>query len=135
MGDVSDDEWLHRRVRLNECQRVQPPKRLSSTAFNDKGRKPSVDRAALRPAAETKIDESDGVVRLLTASVRGIGIPIAAPNPPNFEVDVWARILPENAAHAQIEPLPNMGDSRFGKLKEALARLAEQEDWVIEPAP
>jgi hypothetical protein len=133
MGDVSDDEWLHRRVRLGECRRVQAPKQLSSSAFNDAGKKPSVDRAALRPATETKIEANDGVVRLLTASVRGIGIPIAAPNPPNFEVDVWARVEPENAAHAQIEPIPNMSRSRFDKLKEALARLAEEEDWVIEP--
>ncbi len=135
MGDVLDEEWLHRSVRVSECQRIQPPKRLSSTAFNDKGKKPSVDRAALRPAVDSKIDASDGVVRLLTASVRGIGIPIVAPNPPNFEVDVWVRWLPDNPAHAQIEPLPNMSGSRFDKLKEALARLAEQEDWVIEPTP
>ena len=133
MGDVSDDEWLHRRVRLGECKRVQPPKQVSSSAFNDTGKKPSVDRAALRPAAQTKMEASDGVVRLLTEKVRGIGIPIDAPNPPNFEVDVWSRAEPENAAHAQIEPIPNMSSSRFYKLKEALARLAEQEDWVIEP--
>jgi hypothetical protein len=133
MGDVSDDEWLHRRVRIGQCNRVQPPKQLSSTAFNDKGKKPSVDRAALRPATQTKIEANDGVVRLLTVAVRSIGIPISAPNPPNFEVDVWARAEPENAAHAQIEPVPNMNGSRFEKLKEALARLAEEEDWVIEP--
>ena len=132
-GQRPDDEWLHRRVRHAECHRVQSPKLLSSSAFNDPGKRPSVDRAALRAAALTKVEANDGVVRLLTASVRGIGIPIAAPNPPNFEVDVWARIEPETAAHAQIEPAPNMSRSRFDKLKEALARLAETEDWVIEP--
>lgn len=135
MGDVLDHEWLHRCVRVGECQSIQPAMRLSSTAFNDKSKKPSVDRAGLRAAEESKKDVSDGIVRVLAEKVRQIGIPIKAPDPPHFQVDVWGRALPENPAHAQIEPLPNMTGSRFDKLKEALTRLAEKEGWVIEPTP
>ena len=135
MGDVSDKEWLHRCVAIADCQSVQP-RRLSSTAFNDRFRKPSVDQASLRPAIETQFAPTDGVVRLLTESVRKIGIEMTPPpesGPKNYEVDVWARPEPNNNAHAQIEPLPHMTDARFKKLKEALALLAAQEDWVIVP--
>ena len=135
MGDVADQEWLHRRVTAKHCGSIDPPL-LSSTAFNDPGMKPSVDRASRRGAEQTQLDPTDGVARLLTITVRKLVVDRTdAPQggPMTYEIDVWARPLADNDAHAQIEPLPEMTGSRFSKMKERLARLAQDEGWVIQP--
>jgi hypothetical protein len=41
--------------------------------------------------------------------------------------------LPVNEAHSQIEATPSIGDARFKKLKEALARIAVKHGWLTPP--
>lgn len=135
MGDVADQEWLHRRVTAQHCRSIDPPL-LSSTAFNDPGKKPSVDRASMRRAEQTQRDPTDGVARLQTIAVRKLVVDRTDPpegEPTIYEIDVWARPLADNTAHAQIEPLPEMTGSRFLKMKERLARLAQEQGWAIHP--
>ena len=38
-------------------------------------------------------------------------------------------------AHSQVESTPILSESRFKKLKEALARIAEKRGWLVSPAP
>ena len=145
---VPDIEVLYRRVPGSREYFASAPGecRLSSSAFNDRFQKPSVDLASKRAAPhETKLVESDGVVSLLTADVRSIATVRnegAAPEEPAvYYIDVVARpILPGNEegqlpnhAHAQIEALPDLKtSSRFKKLNEALAQLASGRGWLIE---
>jgi hypothetical protein len=137
MGDVADQEDLYRRVRKDACKTVGDSLKLSSTAFNDLSKQPSVDRVSMRASPqESQWEPTDGIALLLTEEVRAIVIPVtSAPRdkPAQFVVDVWARPLEENPAHAQIEATPEFTKSRFDKLKEALVRLAEKRGWVIEP--
>lgn len=148
-GDsVEDAEVLFRRVRIGEGVTADGKLRLSSQAFNDRGWKPSVNRHALMPdPAETKQDESDGVVQLVASEVRAVGGIVHNPNDPpdkhvTYKLDVLARPIaadnPEglavNPAHAQVESDPDVASrTRFDKVKDALARLAERRGWVIEP--
>lgn len=143
---VSDDEYLYRRVR-NDPQLFSITDgvvHFSSSCFNDKGAKVSVDRANLRNSAEeTKFEPTDGIIRLLARDIRDTG-PI--PNPDGgagYLIDVHPRPieagnpdgLPENQAHAQIEANPDFpNNSRFKKLKEALAILAKRNGWFINPS-
>jgi hypothetical protein len=143
---VSDDEQLYRSVR-NETQffkTVDGAVRFSNTCFNDPAGKVSVDRANLRNSAEeTKFSPSDGIIKLLARDIRDIG-PI--PNPDGgdgYLIDVHPRPipadnpdgLPENLSHAQIEASPDFTNpSRFKKLKEALALLADGNGWFIAPS-
>lgn len=118
--------------------------RFSSTCFNDISAKVSVDRANLRTSAEeAKLSPSDGIIKLLAEDVREIG-PIPDPDgAEGYMIDVHPRPiyagnpdgLPENISHAQIEAAPDFANqSRFKKLKEALARLAERNGWFITPS-
>jgi hypothetical protein len=142
-------EVLFRSVRPDEVTAEGSGKwRLSSTAFNDGGRKPSVDRAAIHPnPIEAKKNATDGIVELLTEEVRKDRIIINADAPAHrqriYIVNVFAREiragnpqgLPENLAHAQIESAPAFQtDSHFKKLKERLCRLAETRPFRIAPA-
>lgn len=142
---VNDGEILHRRIFRDD---ITAERRLSSTAFNDRGRKPSVNRATLSgsPAA-TQESPTDGVVQLVTNDVRQVSVlrdPKSKEVPaPVHNVDVVERPiaadnpegLPENPAHAQVEASPEfLTDSRFRKLKEALALLAEKHGFLIEPS-
>lgn len=146
---VPDIEVLYRRVPSSTEYFTPAPGecRLSSSAFNDRSQKPSVDLASKRLGPqETRLVESDGVVSLLTVAVRSIATiknEGSAPGEPAvYYVNVVPRpILPGNAqgqlpnpAHAQIETSPSLKtSSRFKKLKEALAQLASRRGWLIEP--
>jgi hypothetical protein len=97
-------------------------------AFNDAGRRPSVDRARLCPGGpeETRARFSPGSgvlsllardVRLLTATHGGTG--------QVYGVDVEPVPLPENPAHAEIFGRPPFDtDKVFERIKQALARIA-----------
>lgn len=146
---VAGDEILFRRVsNAAEFYHYESGRlRLKSTAFNDPGRKPSVDRSKLREhPSETKSAPTDGIVSVLTRDVRAIAsirnVDVQPSEPSVYGIDVIARPvlagndrgLPENLAHAQVESAPELAtDSRFKKLKEALALLAEKGGWIIEP--
>ena len=133
MGDVADGELLYRSVRLSDVRQVDSVPRLSASAFNDRDRKASVDVASLRASpGESKKNPLDGVAVLLTSEVRAVDLTVQKP-PASYVVDVWLRPEPDNRAHAQIEPTPDLTGSRFDKLKEALVILASRRQWEVIP--
>jgi len=130
---VADEEFLRRSFKPSD---VAAPGRLSSTAFNDPGQCPSVDRALLRAdPSHTKRNPEDGVAELLTSEVRGItNIEQTGQNGAVYKIDVHERPVEDNPAHAQVEAAPDFaGGSRFKKLKEALSLLASKRPWLINP--
>lgn len=140
-------ELLHRSINPEDVIYTEGAWSLSTTAFNDRNKKPSVDRVAIRPDAhQTKRGPDCGVVALLTHEVRVEALVPLPPDTPasdtsNYVVDVFARPIekdnppgePENRSHAQIESAPEPTGSRFRKLKEALCRLAERRGFVVAP--
>jgi hypothetical protein len=146
-GKVDDAESLYRRAPKDSIAYEEGAERISSTAFNDRYNKPSVDRAKLRNSPEeTKDQPTDGIIELSAAEVRGISeVEITDPktNPPAYYVvDVLPRPVEQdveksikaNLAHAQIEATPHaQANSRFRKIKEALAVIANERGWLIRP--
>ena len=145
---VEDDEVLYRSVPSSGCFTIADGVlRLTSSAFNDPAKNPSVDRAKLCGAnpAHTKKKPTDGVVSLTAISVRQIadvvqndkhGDPIL-----EHEIDVIPDAvknhpdLPDNLAHALIVSHPSFANDKvFKRLKESLARIASQGGWVVEPS-
>ena len=135
---IGDLETLYRRVpNVNSHFGFPEGKlRFSSSAFNDAGFKPSVDRAALRKSPhESKKNLDDGIVELATNTIRAIKS-VESESISHY-IDVHYRPVvevPTNIAHSQIEPAPEIvGKNIFKKLKDALARLADEAGWLIEP--
>lgn len=142
-----DAESLYRRAPKGCIVDTNDGERISSTAFNDRGNKPSVDRAVLRNSPEeTKEEPTDGIIEMTVADVRGIrDIRVTTPStepPTYYAVDVLHRPIAEDAAngvvanpaHSQIEASPHPhADSRFKKIKEALALIATKRGWLIRP--
>jgi hypothetical protein len=144
---VEDSEDLYRSVRAsgNEFTLVDGAYKISSSAFDDRDRKPSVDRSPLRPRPEEcKLSPTDGVTKLTAAEVR------SSCNVKIFDkkgqvtgvhqVNVIHRPIKasatekENLAHCQIECDPAIDtDARFRRLKEALARIATKHGFVVAP--
>jgi len=89
---------------------------------------------------------TDGLLLLIADEVRKILLPQmnnkGKPTGIHYQIDVIHRPveldnpqrLPENPAHSQIESTPDLNGSRFNKLKEALARLAEKHGWLVKPS-
>jgi hypothetical protein len=143
MAFVGDDELLYRRIPYQIEQSFfysRSPDgvvRVSSSAFADRNRRISVDRAQLRDfdPAKTQLTDNDGIVELLTKTVRALSVSTNDKDGRPFLqhlLDVLPAPLPENVAHAEIIADPEIvKDSTFRRLREQLARLAE---WVIYPA-
>lgn len=143
---VGDDEMVHRSFLPND---VTPEGKLSSTAFNDPYHCPSVDRARLRPdPADTQRGPDCGVAQLLTQEIRAIDTVERTDVPNGQQIAQFYRIdviekpvepgneqgIPPNPAHAQIESDPELANQkRFRKMKEALSRLADRREWLIQP--
>ena len=112
---------------------------ISSQAFADRGQKPSVDRASLcnQEPSSTQKTVQDGVISLTCIEVRMIDLAqkdSKGKEKFKYKIDVKSRPLPDNIAHAQIEPTPEyQTKSVFRKLRERLARIAEEREWVIPP--
>jgi hypothetical protein len=145
---VDDAEILHRSVPTEAVAWTSAGWHLSSEAFNDRSWKPSVDRRNERPnAEESKKAQSDGIAQLLAYEIRECNAVIQNPDAPEqqqvaYKLDVKPdpieegnpENLPANPAHALVECAPALANkSRFKKVKEALCRLAERRDWVIQP--
>ena len=128
---VRDAETLYRAIRNDPrilALDAEGRPRISSMAFNDPARRPSVDRAALCPGGpeetRTRFSPGSGVlallareVRTLTATHGGTGV--------TYGVDVEPVPLPENPTHAEIFGRPPFDtDKVFDRIKQALARLA-----------
>lgn len=146
---VDDSELLYRAIRAGTDEyRLEADGRLRFTAnaFKDSFCKPSVDRSSLRmEPRDTRFNSSDGVASLITKDVRAIGsVSVRSPDGKEvklvYSVDVHHRPIAksdeeprENPAHCQIECAPEIKNTHFKKLKEALALLATERGWVVEP--
>jgi hypothetical protein len=136
-GDrVDDDEALYRSVeRTLWKQKNNGEFYLSSQAFADRNRRPSVDCAKLcdHDPSYTQFRPSDYVCSLVAEDVRAIatvvkydkkGVPQVWHN-----IDVEPAPLPDNIAHAEIYAVPEISGGRlFERLLERLAYLARWED-------
>ena len=156
-ASIWDDEELYRSVRgeldAEEYIFDRGKLRIRSNAFRDISKKPSVDRAKLKEFAPfcSKLSDTDGIVSLMAADVRAIGI--VKTTVQNTDVVVHAvdviydpnpKSDPENYAHSQIIVDPDFcntdlfnTDSKkkktFNKLQKALARLATERGWTLVP--
>ncbi len=137
---VDDPEHLYRRVMQGKghYKLTDGQPRVSSSAFGDRNMRPSVDRAVLcgnDPSSSVQ-QETDAVLWLVAVEVRQIDLRQQHEgDSPEYRylIDVVPRPMPENPAHAQIEPNPDYKTkSRFRKVLERLARLAENH-WAILP--
>lgn len=144
---INDSEELIRRIPSDSPHYAQPTQgcKLTSTAFNDPNRQPSVDRRGMKASLDAcKLAPTDGLVCLIAEEVRRLELleyDNGKPTGSKHTIDVLHRPveagnpqgLAENSAHSQIETTPAISGSRFNKLKEALARLAEKRGWLVEP--
>ena len=147
---VRNDEILYRSVRGKYGEEYAYDNigklKISSEAFRDRNKKPSVDRAELRGfnPVLSKLSDTDGVVSLMAADVRAIGTvktKILNEDVVIHAVDVVYAPTPENPAHSQIVVNPEFFGSKskernvFKLLQLALAELAEKNGWTLEPSP
>jgi hypothetical protein len=143
---VDDTEDLYRSIRADSDEYSYQDGKVffSSTAFDDRLMKPSVDRSSMRAnPSDSRISATDGITKVLTADVRrSCRVPIIMNGTPvgEYAVDAIHRPIendpdePDNLAHCQIECNPVIeSKSRFKKLKAALAVLASQHGFVRPP--
>jgi hypothetical protein len=144
---VKDEETLFRCVFFGRAYYTVCPEgvlRLSSQAFADRNREPSVDRAGLcdHNPSWTQKDEKNGVAKLLTLEVRQI--PVSGQNPSplhggatqiQYHIDVVPDPLQDNIAHAVVRAIPPyQTKSVFRRVCERLVLIASRHGWVIPPA-
>lgn len=136
-GDhVDDDEVLYRAVKpVLWKQKHGGEFYLSSQAFADRNRRPSVDRARLceHDPGHAQFHRSDYVCSLVAEEVRAIATVVRYDN--KGVQQVWHNIdvepvpLPEDPAHAEIYAVPEISGGRlFERLLERLAYLARWEN-------
>lgn len=130
---VTDNEVLYRAV-LNEPRFFpkdsQGGHRISSMAFNDAGRRPSVDRAVLCPngPADTRqrFRSDSRILSVITGDVRQLTT-VHGGTGQAYTVDVEPIPLDENPAHAEIFGRPPFDtDKIFDRIKQALSRIATE---------
>ncbi|MBP0631978.1 hypothetical protein [Cupriavidus sp. AcVe19-1a] len=141
--DVIDDtEIVYRRVPNDPMFfRIEEGRlRLTSAAFNDKAKRPSVDRSSLlnKDPQRAKTATTQGVVGLVVGEVRRVDKVTRTDVNGNVvethQLDVIPDPLPDNPAHALVTHSPEFKSNRpFDRLKESLARLAEERGWLVEP--
>ncbi len=143
---VDDAEDLYRSIRADDYSYQDGKLFFSSTAFDDREMKPSVDRSSMRGnPADARIGPTDGIAKLLTADVRNsCKVPIIKNGLAvgEYAVDAVHRPIEndpqeaDNLAHCQIECNPLIeSDTRFKKLKAALANLANKHGFIVPPIP
>lgn len=150
---VEGNEQLYRSVRSTageqHCFRIEDGCTVFTVAaFLDKKKTPSVDRAKLHNFDPnlSRIDRNDGIVELLAANIRQIGFISQKDNKGKVQSEHAVDVIPdpirrddvrgirENLAHAVITTQPPLTSGMgFERLKEALARLATDAGWRVEP--
>ena len=128
---IENDEILYRAVRNDPRffpEDGQGGRRISSMAFNDPNRRPSVDRALFCPAGaeetRARFSEGSGVLSLIAGEVRGLSAVHGATGA-IYGVDVEPVPLTENSAHAEIFGQPPFDTDRlFERIKLSLSRIA-----------
>ena len=153
---VSNDEELYRNVRSEERYdeyHLDPITgdliKITSQAFLDKKGTPSVDRAKLNNFDPSKslLNENNGIVSLITEEVREkIGGVVTKDQKGNKIINHSVDVIPDpnppespkNDAHSLIVVKPNYlspekQENPFRLLRRALARLATERGWTLEP--
>lgn len=143
---VEDDEQLYRRVPEKApggelCFRLDSGRvKFLSAAFNDREKRPSVNRAKLHyfNPHRTRVSEEDGIVALLTSRVRQLGLVQVFDQRGQVRSEHAIDVIPDpkagNLAHAVIITQPPLTkDNAFKRLKDSLARLATDAGWYVEP--
>ena len=147
---VDDSELLYRSVRADDGEFTYIEGKLvfTANAFRDRSQKPSVDRSSLRPnPVDARMSPTDGIATLITEDVRAIATVRFEQKEPGkqerknlvYGVDVVHRPLTnppapkDNPAHCQVECNPEITNNHARKLKEALAILATNAGWTVEP--
>ena len=128
---VTNEETLYRAVRNDPrffAVDADGTPRISSMAFNDTGRRPSVDRAALCPGGveetRARFSPGSGVLSLVAGEVRSLSATHGGTGA-IYGVDVEPVPLPGNPAHAEIFGHPPFDtDKVFERIKQALTRIA-----------
>lgn len=131
---VDNCEILYRSVRLSDGgYRYEDGKYIiSSTAFNDRRKQPSVDRAILKSndAEKSRRSATDCVVSLKASDIRNEKIERGEDQ---YILDIKPDPEPHNKSHAIIVPSPDYkNDKAFRKVRESLARMAK---ILLEPLP
>jgi len=127
---VEDEELLYRRVLAVHFPVVEGQRRLSSQAFTDRSREPSVDRAKLRDHRPELTQENTAcaVFSITARQVREIELPLRRGNDEVMVRPFDVRPMPTeaNPAHAEIYAvLPEFGGrSGFDKLLKELRKIA-----------
>ena len=130
-AQIENDETLYRAVRNDPRFFPEDGKggrRISSMAFNDSKRRPSVDRALFCPAGavetRSRFAEGSGALALFAGEVRGLSAVHGATGA-IYGVDAEAVPLPENSAHAEIFGRPPFDTEKlFERIKHSLSRIA-----------
>ena len=141
---VLNEEDLFRSIRDEAqhfgCDSRGALTRLSVSAFNDREKRPSVDRACMRHggASESRKSPTDGVVVVVAAEIRAIRGVTTLDRKGNVaqhhDVDVLHDPEPDNHSHALVLAAPHVAsESAFKRLKEALCRIAERRGWAFRP--
>ena len=146
---VSDEEELYRNVRGEGADEYYYDEAtgdlvIESKAFLDPRKEPSVDRAKLRnfDPEQSRLNEENGIVTLITREVRHIGDVETNDDrgkQVKHAVDVSPDRISGNEAHALIVVEPDFFGTEskknraFKLLRKALARLATQRGWTLEP--
>ena len=142
---VYDYEKLYRSVRPGEYKTIGGKVIISASAFNDRDRKPSVDRAWLdRDFRGIRKSPADGITMIIAGEVRSNSSVEAfdakGRKIGQHTVDVMHRPIiecpgePDKPAHCQVECDPAIEtDNTFKRLKEALAGLATRVGFIVRP--
>jgi hypothetical protein len=142
---VRDEETVYRRIphgtpNGNKFYSItNTTVKISSQAFTDREKCPSVDRAVLcdHDPSYSQISSDDGVVSFLCNQIRAIDNIKYAPGTAQevvYKIDIIWRPIESNKAHSQIEPSPEYKNEKvFRRLRERLAYLANERGWEIFP--
>ena len=134
---VADNELLYRSIRLienNFRKESDGTVRLSSQAFTDRSKEPSVYRHNLCESPPygnpPRLGETDAVAGLIAATIRR-NSPLLHQGD-EYQIDI--RPEPEDhLAHAVVFARPEFpNDKPFRRLRELLTKIIEQE-WPIPP--
>lgn len=149
---VDDDEALYRSVPPDGVEKGMIILRhdgsfshFSGQAFSNRGRRTSVDRANLRDHQPSKTckQPNAGVTQVFAKDVRAVG-PLPVNNPKGVSTGTAHVSIehvpieddpnePDNPSHAEIFVDPD-STNRYKLLIEALAILATQQGWLVEPS-
>lgn len=143
---ISNEEWLYRSIRNQESEcfyNDDDQLIITRDAFRDINKEPSVDRAKLRnfDPSLSQLSKTDGVVSINTGRVRSIGeIKTKTENDGTVHsVDAVYEPTLENLSHSKITVEPkffgsdNKQKKAFKLLRIALAKLATENGWILEP--